>query len=94
MLGAAMPETAVYKNRQFEFREDEIRLAKDLLATTPTSDPVLSENPDKREFGLLVAMPANLRHDQRAFLYGEDVRHRQRFQKGGEACADDGFRPK
>ena len=43
VLGAAMPETAVHKNGEFVFGENEIRLAEDFLIPPPAGDFVPPE---------------------------------------------------
>ena len=59
MLGAAMPETAIHKYNDTLAAKREVRFSKMKLTATPAGDAMGTEKFCKRQFSVLVAMPAN-----------------------------------
>ena len=57
-----MPKTAIHKNRELEFWENEIWFAEDFLIPLPAGDAMSSENFCQCDFRVLVAMSANPAH--------------------------------
>ncbi len=74
MLGAAVPETPVHENREFNFLKNEIRFAEDFLIPTPAGDLVLPEKCCERDFCVLVPASANQTHYFRTLRFGENVK--------------------
>jgi hypothetical protein len=70
-----MPETPIDKDGQPELQKYKIRFAKNRLAASPPGDAVMAEDADQGQFGLLVSVPTDARHDVRSLGFGEDVRH-------------------
>ncbi len=75
MLGATMPETPVNKNGHTLAAENKIRLAKKSLMSSPTDNATSTEKFGEGKLGLLVATPANARHDLRTLRHCKNVRH-------------------
>lgn len=79
VLGASMPETAINKNHDALPAKGEIRFSKKHLSATPAGDAMRPHKFGKDQFGVLVAMSANARHDVRAFFLGEYIGHSLTF---------------
>jgi hypothetical protein len=60
MLRATMPEAAVHKNRNLQFRENEVWSAKDRLLPPPSSDGCSAENASHRQLGIFVTPRPNM----------------------------------
>ena len=57
-----MPETAVHKNSELKFWENEIWFAKHGLIPSPAGDALPPEHFCQRDFRVLVPVPANCGH--------------------------------
>lgn len=78
MFRAPVPETAVHKNCEPCFRKCKVRLSKQGLIATPAGDVVAAQKFHQGEFSILVATPANPRHELGTFRHGENVGHFRR----------------
>ena len=89
VFGAPMPETAIHKYNDPLAAKGEVRFSKMKLTATPAGDAMGTEKFGKREFSVLVAMPANTGHNFRPLRPGENIR---RFiRKNSHAAIPSGF---
>ncbi len=70
-----MPETSIHEHDQPQLWKYKIWLSENRLMTTPTSDPVRSEQSYKRDLGILIASATNAGHDIGALFYAEYICH-------------------
>ena len=75
VLGASMPEAAVHEYSDFLFPEYEVRFSEQGLFPAPAGDSVQPKKRDQHEFGGLVAVGADARHDLGALGFRKDVCH-------------------
>lgn len=73
--GAAVPETAVHKDREASARKDKIGLADKSIVATPAGDAMRPENSGQPQFGGTVAGGPDRGHDLGSFLLGEHIGH-------------------
>lgn len=74
-LGTSVPKTAINKKCDALTTEDEVWLPGQLLIPPPAGNPGRTEEVDHPQFGRLVSVSANPRHDGATLLAGEDIRH-------------------
>jgi len=77
MLWAAVPETAVHKNRHPLRAKREIRLSKQSGMASPAEDAMPPQNLRQRPLRLLVPGRSNAPHHLRPLRFGEYVRHKE-----------------
>lgn len=83
MPTAAMPETTIHENSEPELAESKIWFARQRLLATPAFDVVGAEDRRELEFRVFVAVRVNRRHDLRAFLFAEHIRHAANCRQSG-----------
>ena len=70
-----MPEAAIHKDGESLRPKKKIRFAENFLIPSPAGDAVLAQEFHKCQLGVLVAAPADTRHDSGSFGLGKDVEH-------------------
>jgi hypothetical protein len=70
-----MPEAAIHEDGDFGCPENEIRLAKHGLPSSPAGETVRAKNCYQRQFRVPVAVRPDFGHYLGAFGFGENVRH-------------------
>lgn len=71
----SVPETAVHKHDDPFAREDKIRLSEKRDTPPPAADSVRAKQHNQTQLGILVAGPANARHDSAALRWRKYVGH-------------------
>jgi hypothetical protein len=81
MFRATVPETAIHKNGDTFFAENEIRAPRNFRVPPPTSKPRFMKDPHEHKFSSLVAPAAHRRHNPGALLFVECVGHSANLPK-------------
>jgi hypothetical protein len=81
MLRATVPKTAVHENRDLQRVKYEVGSSEHGTMSSPAAHAVTAQENHQGEFRILVAAPANPRHDFGAFRLGENIRHSESFRE-------------
>ena len=76
-VGAAVPETAVDKDRDLLLGKGEVRLSGQRKMPSPAGEVIPLQQDEQGQLSLDIAPPSNQGHDFRALLFCTDVRHTQ-----------------
>lgn len=75
MVGAAVPETAVHKQRDFAFSKYKVGFSKEMLPSAPSRDAICPEKCDYSQFSPFVFIRPNPSHHFGTFRFCKNIGH-------------------